>query len=178
MTIQIDTREKVKNRLRREAGFKKAGVDFFEEKLDEGDYCDIENPSLVIDRKYDLMELCNNLSDNPAKDSNGKVLRDSHGRRIVELDRFTRELQRAKDKGIHLVILCEHGGSIRTIEDVRSWVNPRLAQHPMTISGERLYKKLIVLSNTYGFDIEFCTKKETAQRIIEILEKGKVHKVE
>lgn len=174
MTIQVDTREKEKNRVRIEAGFKSEGVDYFEKKLDEGDYCDIENPKLVIDRKYDLIELCNNLSENPAKDGNGKLLRDSHGHLIKELDRFTRELQRAKDKGIHVVILCEHGGGIKELEDVRNWVNPRIAKYPMTISGERLYKKIVALRHTYGFDIEFCTKQETAHKIIQILKEGRV----
>lgn len=80
----------------------------------------------------------------------------------------------AKDKGIHVVILCEHGGGIKKLEDVRNWVNPRTAKHPMTISGERLYKKIVALRHTYGFDIEFCTKQETAHKIIQILKEGRV----
>lgn len=149
MTIQIDTREKARAIKKIVATFDRLGVKHFSSKMYVGDYTNLDNPRLVIDRKQNLFEICNNL--------------------VQDLDRFRRELKHANEAGIKVIILCEHGRGIKTLPDVLNWVNPRLKESPMAISGERLYRKMAALHRTYGVEWMFCTKAETGRRIVEIL---------
>ena len=144
MTIQIDTREKQKAIQKIVAEFDKREISYFSSKLYVGDYMRI-----IIDRKQNLAELCQNV--------------------IQGHKRFTGELQRAIDAGIKLIILCEHGGSIKKLEDVMNWKNPRLRISPMAVSGERLFKILHTIQKKYNIDILFCDKRNTGKRIIELL---------
>lgn len=169
MVIQIDTREKpdvIKNII---AEFDRQSVKYFRSKLHVGDYINLDNPRLAIDRKHNLAELCANTSDVPKKDAKGRFKRYESGELETELKRFTDELKRANDIGIKLIILCEHGGNIKTLSDVAKWNNPRLKESPLAVSGERLYKKLYMLSKTYNVEFVFCDKKSTGKRIIELL---------
>lgn len=152
MTIQVDSREKpkaVKTILKQ---FDSAGVAHFVSKLPVGDYISLDNARLAIDRKQSLNELVSNC--------------------CQQHDRFRAELERANTLGIQLVILCEHGKSVQSLEDVRNWTNPRLSKSPLAMSGERLHKVLLTMSIKYGVDIQFCDKRHTGQKIIEILEAG------
>ncbi len=152
MTIQIDSREKDRAIKQILADFDDMGVKWFVSKLPVGDYMNMDNPKLIIDRKQNLNELCKNV--------------------VQDHARFARELTRAKEYGIHLVILCEHGHGITCLADVLNWVNPRLKQSPMAVSGERLFRILSTMQcNTNQYDVEFlfCDKDETGKRIIEIL---------
>jgi hypothetical protein len=78
-------------------------------------------------------------------------------------------LERAKKLGVQLVILCEHGAKIKRLEDVIMWQNPVCKKHPLAMSGERLFKVLFQLRDTYGFEIEFCDKRRTGAEIVRIL---------
>ena len=154
MIIQIDTREKSKAIKKILADFDRAKVKHISSKLYVGDYMNMDFPRLVIDRKQNLSELTNNV--------------------CQEHKRFTAELKRALDAGIHVVILCEHGGKIETLDDVREWVNPRLKDSPLAVSGERLHKILSTMKKTYDFEILFCKKADTGKEILRILsEAGK-----
>lgn len=149
MTIIVDTREKQKAIASILSEFAKQKVAVIRNKLWVGDYQLLENPMLVIDRKQNLSEICNNV--------------------VQEHKRFTAELQRAKDVGIHVVILIEHSRNIRELEDVRHWVNPRSRVSPMAVSGERLFKILYAIQKKYNCEFLFCEKSQTGKRIIEIL---------
>lgn len=151
MTIQIDTREKPDAIKKIVAEFDKQGVLQIRSKMYVGDYMNYDNPRLVIDRKQDLLELCKNTT----SDKDHK--------------RFINEIKKAKSAGIKIIFLCEHGENIETLDDVRSWVNPRLKESPLAVSGERLYKTLYTISKTYGVEFLFCSKAETGKRIIELL---------
>lgn len=166
MTIQEDTREKKKEVERIEQQFDALGVYHFRSKLPVGDYMNLDNPRLVIDRKHDLGELCTNVTQ--------------------QHERFKRELLRAEEIGIKLIILCEHGEGIKSLEDVFFWKNPRRQQYKwvtvngrprrvkidpkkMAISGEALYRTLNTIKDRYGVEFYFCTQEETGQRIVELL---------
>ena len=149
MTIQIDTREKAKAIQKILRHFDSSGIKHFSSKLPVGDYMILDRPRLAVDRKQSLSELCQNV--------------------CQDHKRFTAELKRANEYGIHLVILCEHGGKIRKLEDVINWENPRLKESPMAMSGERLYKVLSTMAKTYKVDFIFCNKNETGKYITDIL---------
>jgi hypothetical protein len=159
MVIQVDSREKRHIIERILNGFDRRGVQFYISKLYKGDYMNIDNPRLVVDRKQNLAEVAYNFTD-ARKTTKGYS------------SRFENEMAEAKKLGIKIVFLVEHGGQIRSIEDVPKWVNPRLQESPMAISGERIYRKMLAFQNYYGVEFQFCNKAQTADRIIEILKGG------
>lgn len=161
MVIQVDSREKRHIIQRILDGFDRRGVEHYTSKLYKGDYMSLDNPRLVVDRKQSLLEVAVNFTD-------GKRTSKGYG------SRFEQEMADAKKMGIKIVFLVEHGGQIRSIEDVAKWVNPRLKESPMAMSGERIYRKMLAFQNYYGVEWQFCSKAETADRIIEILQERKI----
>lgn len=149
MIIQIDTREKARAIKKIIVEFDRRKITHISSKLYVGDYMNLDNPRVIIDRKQNLLEICTNV--------------------CQQKKRFTDELARASQAGIKLIILCEHGTGIEKLDDVKKWVNPRLKESPMAVSGERLYKILLSLKNRYNVNFEFCDKKNTGSRIIDML---------
>ena len=160
MIIQVDTREHEKEWERISAQFDNLGMTYFRSKMYVGDYMNMDNPRVVIDRKKDLQELCGNV--------------------CQQHERFRAELMRAKEIGIKVIILCEHGHGIKCLEDVIFWENPRRkireyvdgkwqTFETKAMRGEHLYKILSTQEERYGVRFEFCEKEETGRRIVEIL---------
>ena len=149
MQIQVDSREKQRAIAGILDDFDRYGIKYFSSKLYVGDYMNLDNPRLVIDRKQNLLELYQNLCQ-------GK-------------QRFYGELERAKQNGIKMVILCEHGGKIKSLDDVAEWQNPRLNNNPYAWDGVKLRKELMICASTFDVDLQFCDKRTTGRRIIEIL---------
>lgn len=164
MTIQIDTREHKRELTRIEKQFQALGVDYFKSKLYVGDYISLDNPRVVIDRKKDLLELCGNV--------------------CQQHERFRSELVRARDHDIKIIILCEHGEDINSLEDVYFWENPRTKPtkwimrngHPVKIpesgggiQGEQLFKSLCTIRDRYNVSFAFCDKENTGAEIVRLL---------
>lgn len=164
MNIQVDSREHASEWERISKQFDAIGVKYFRSKLYVGDYQSLDNPRLVIDRKKDLQELCGNV--------------------CQQHERFKNELIRANQNGIKIVILCEHGEDIQSLEDVYFWQNPRkhrviwktvngkrvkTVASDKAIDGNQLYKSLCTIRDRYNVDFIFCQKDETGQKIVEIL---------
>lgn len=149
MTIIVDSREKPRAIKKILARFESEDIQHHVSKLPVGDYMSLDNARLVIDRKQSLGELCGNV--------------------CQQHRRFAAELELAGKLGIKLIILCEHGGGIEKLEDVAGWVNPRLKDSPMAMSGERLYRVLLAMSKKYNAEFLFCDKDSTGRRIIELL---------
>lgn len=153
LTVLMDTREKPNAVQTIMKQFEAAGVRVIRTKLWVADYQLFDNPHLVVDRKANLQELVGNV--------------------CQQHKRFAAELSRAQEVGISVVILVEHGGGIKSLEDVPNWVNPRLKVSPLAVSGERLYKILKAMEYTYKVRFEFCNKANTGRRILEILTEGR-----
>ena len=160
MIIQIDSREKAKATQKIIAEFDIQGIKHPVSKLMVGDYMNYDNPRVIVDRKQNLTEVCSNV--------------------CQDHDRFRRELVLAKENGIKLIILCEHGKDIKSLEDVIFWKNPRSEKRKKidgkwqtvqtnAMKGDVLYKILTTLQEKYGCEFQFCTKEETGKRIIELL---------
>ena len=145
MTIQVDTREKARAIEGIIKEFDKQGVTHFSSKLYVGDYVNLENSFLVVDRKQNLLEVCSNV--------------------CQQHKRFVNEIKRAKAAGIKIIFLVEHGKNIKSLEDVKNWVNPRLKESPLAVSGERLYKILSTLERKYGVEFRFCDKRNTGKTL-------------
>jgi len=164
MTIQIDTREHKNEAARIERQLDAMGVEHFRSKLYCGDYQSLDNGRLVIDRKKDLLELCGNVTQ--------------------QHERFRRELIRAKEAGIRIIVLCEHGHGIERLSDVYFWDNPRLhaekwivedgrprkvPAYPKATTGEKLFQSLQTISTKYGVRFEFCDPVHTGETIVRLL---------
>lgn len=149
MTIQIDSREKPKERIRIEAQLDRLGVQHFCSKLYAGDYASLDRPRLCVDRKKNLLELCGNVTQ--------------------DHERFRKELLRAQEAGIRLIFLVEHGFPIFELRDVPCWTNPRRRTSPKATSGEQLYKTLCTIRDRYNTDFLFCAPDDTGRTLTEIL---------
>lgn len=150
MTIQIDSREHKWELARIQRQLTALGCKTIVSKLYVGDYQSLDNPRLVIDRKKDLQEICGNVTQ--------------------QHERFQRELLRAQEAEIQLIILIEHGDDIQSMEDVYFWDNPRLSKSPKATTGKSLYRSLCTIRDRYNVRFEFCTKRETGQKIMELLD--------
>ncbi len=150
MIIQVDTREKAKAIRQIMRTFDAQGIKHVPSKLYVGDYMNMDNPHLVVDRKQNLLEVSNNV--------------------CQDHERFRAELKRAAECEIKVIVLVEHGEGIASLEDVIFWQNPRLATSPKAMTGERLYKILRTLQRKYGCEFAFCEKKDTGKEIIKWLE--------
>ena len=129
----------------------------------------------TIDTKQNLLEVCNNL------------VGSSHRR-------FRDEAILAQQNGIRFIVLVEEGTKVKSLNDVEHWTNPRRWQYckkngistrgdveaeiaefvrnggdkPPT-SGEQLSKMMRTMSDRYGIIWEFCDKRHTGERIVELL---------
>lgn len=159
MHIYIDSREKPKAITEILKTFDEKGIKYMTNKLYVGDYQRLDNPMVIVDRKQNLNELYSNFTS--------------------QHDRFRNELIRAKEAGIRLVILIEDK-KVSSIDEVVIWENPRRKKRVnvdgkwKTITtkarnGDWMYKVMNTMMKKYGVEFEFCNKKETGNRIIEIL---------
>jgi hypothetical protein len=167
MTIQIDTREHKHEAERIEKQFDAMGVSHFRSKLYCGDYQSLDNGRLVIDRKKDLHELCGNVTQ--------------------QHERFRKELIRAQQAGIRIIVLCEHGEGIERLSDVYFWTNPRLFKrkwvvvdgkprqvpaYPKATTGPQLVRTLETINERYNVQFFFCDPVNTGEMIVRLLGGG------
>lgn len=144
MTIICDSREKKNEHIKKY--FDKNNIDYIVQKMGVADYQILENDKIVIDRKQNLDELAKNLMNK--KDHS----------------RFWKEVRRAKNKGIKLIVLCEHGKDITNIESVSKWNSKHSG-----ITGRILLEEIYRVHIAYGVEFIFCTKRQTAKKIVELL---------
>ena len=149
MTIITDSREKariIEGTLRY---FDDHGIKHYSSKLIVGDYMNIDNPKVIIDRKHNLSELANNLTNDSG--------------------RFMREVRLAKELGIQMIVLCEQGAWVKGIKDVAEWRNPMQGKIPYAISGKDLMERIYRVHIAYDVDFLFCDKRSTGKKIVELL---------
>lgn len=143
--ILVDSREKKFNHI--EEYFKAHDVPYEVRKLDTGDYYNTDNPSVIVDRKQNLQEICTNLS-------KGKE----------NVSRFTRECKRAFENHVRFVVLIE-GTNCRELNQIKDWKS-KYSKH----TGRWLLGEMFRLTMSYKVEWKLCRKNETAKRILEILE--------
>ena len=123
---------------------------------------------VCVDSKFDIQELISDIC--------GK-----------QHDRFRDECILAQNNGIKLYILVENKGgqikgskivnpTIRRLEDLHSWVNPRRCiyrsgkqLYPSATRGVSLMKACMTLEKRYGVIFKFCEPEESGKTIIELL---------
>ena len=174
MIIQVDSREK-DNKYILEY-FDSVGQQYKTgQKLICGDYSDILNHSICVDKKSSgsgLMEITQNV--------------------CQDHKRFIAEIERANECGIRLIFLIQEE-SIKTLEDVEHWQNPRyikwikikncqkvgkmksfkISKVPPT-NGKQLFKILSTIKEKYGCEYVFAKKEDMGKKIIELLTEKEV----
>lgn len=165
ITIQIDSREKTHAISHITRYFDMNNIKYYTNKLLFGDYMNLHNPMVIIDRKQNLVEVQGNITQQHL--------------------RFRNELIKAQENGFKLIILIEEN-QIKTLEDVRDkYINPRMKQWSMArkkalkkglefkqrppLSGKQIYEILNTMEQKYGCKFMFCRKEEMAKKIIELL---------
>lgn len=146
IVIQVDSREQKYDHVTNY--FDSKGIKWVRSKCVVGDYVNLENPMVVIDRKKDLQEVAGNV--------------------CQQHDRFVRELELAKELGYKMIILVEEP-NITTLPNVCSWYNFRRRNNPKAINGKTLYKIMKTMSEKYDFEWKFCKKSECGKTIVELL---------
>ena len=146
MVIQIDSREQKYDHVVKYLDSE--GIKHVRSKCVVGDYVNLENPMVVIDRKKDLQEVAGNV--------------------CQQHDRFIRECELAKELGYRMIVLVEEP-SIKNLVDVCSWYNWRKKKNPRAVSGKTLYKIMFTISQKYGVEWAFTTKQNCGKRIVELL---------
>lgn len=155
--IIVDSREKPKAIERTLDYFEKNGIEYEVSKLLFGDYMDWNRPQIVIDRKQNIAELAKNCT--------------------IESDRFRREMEKAKKAGATLVILVEQNRykdrnkwiEVESIRDLLMWSSPHTI-----VRGEKIYRVLASWSAKFPIRVEFCDKRSTGRKIVEILYNGEI----
>lgn len=145
--IIVDSREKKWSHIK--DYFEQNNIPYVVHKLDVADYQIEGSDKLVIDRKQNLDECCSNLCTN-------------------DMGRFWREVRLAKDRGIKMIVLVEHGRNYHSIKDVANWKSKYTK-----VTGKRLMEEMYRVHIAYGVEWFFCTKKDTGRRIVEILNNDK-----
>lgn len=119
-------------------------------KLFVGDYTFLNNQSICVDTKKDLQEIVGNVT----KDH----------------ERFVNEIIRAEENGIKLYFLIVTDGTIKELEDVNRWFNPRIKHSPKATKGTTLFKILYKIEKKYNTKFYFTTRSKCGEDLINILE--------
>lgn len=149
--------------------FDEHGIEVKRTKLYVGDYTLPTDQSVCIDTKKDIQELI------------GDICGKSH-------ERFRNECIRAQEANIQLIILVEnkpgyvdkkqtiYNKVVRSVDDLFSWVNPRLfiwksgrQKYPQATKGAVLAKCCKTMQQKYGVEFQFCTPEESGERILSLL---------
>jgi ribosome-associated protein len=176
LTIIEDTRQQADKHKIENAQLQSLGVKILRSKLPVGDYANIKNLSVIIDSKRDLQECMKNICGGGMKKKNGET----------EHDRFRNECILARDNGIKLIVLVEHGWGIKSIDDVSLWINPRIEAFNRTVkamqrkcqstagmrapnTGLTLAKSMRTMQEKYGVEFQFCSRGDAGKKILELL---------
>lgn len=166
MIIQCDTRQKMgkKHHQIKEQWFLDNGHEVIHSKCLVGDYVCPSNGSVAVDTKQHCSELYQDL--------------------IQDHERFHNECVLAQKCGVKLVILVENSDGFTKPEDIKRWTNPQMYRYwkakkkaeqaglkppKPPASNVQLLKIMSSMTRDYGVEFQFCSVKDSARRIVEIL---------
>ena len=152
MVVVEDSRNQTGKHKNIDAYLESVGVRVLRTKMIVGDYTLPADQRICIDTKKDMVEVSQNIFQDHA--------------------RFRRECELAKDCGIHLVVLIEDN-TVANWDELLKWTNPQPNRSALTPNGERCYKVMKAMEYSYGVEFQFCKKKDTGKRILQILTEGK-----
>lgn len=155
MVLIEDTRNQIGKHKNIALYCKRNGIEIIRQKLDVGDYA-FPNGKISVDTKQDVMEICKDIMSSDHR-------------------RFRSECERAQKLGIQLIILVEEAVPYG---DVSMWKVPRWTSSnewhkygdPMTrVDPGVLQKAMQTMTEKYGVEFRFCTRRQSPQRVIKYL---------
>lgn len=152
IVVVEDTRNKIHRHDNIKSYLKDSGIMLIRSKLIVGDYAIANKQNVSIDTKKDMVELSQNI--------------------FADHKRFREECKLADDCGIHLVVLIEDD-LVGGWDDLMNWISPQPNRSSLTPNGERCFKVMKAMEYTYHVRFEFCDKRQTGRRIVEILTEGR-----
>ena len=155
MVIVEDSRNQIGKHKNINAYLKSVGLRVIRSKLIVGDYVIANRQDTSIDTKKDMVEVSQDI--------------------FQDHKRFRAECELAKDCEIRLVVLIEDN-TVSNYEELLQWVNPQPNRSALTPNGERCYKVMKAMEYSYGVEFQFCKKKDTGKRILQILTEGQHEK--
>ena len=155
MVIVEDSRNQIGKHKNINAYLKSVGLRVIRSKLIVGDYVIANRQDTSIDTKKDMVEVSQDI--------------------FQDHKRFRAECELAKDCEIRLVVLIEDN-SVGSYDELLKWVNPQPNRSTLTPNGERCYKVMKAMEYSYGVEFQFCKKKDTGKRILQILTEGQHEK--
>lgn len=146
MIIIEDTRNKIGKHERLNNDLRKSGHTVIRNKLIAGDYARADSQKVLIDTKQDWVEVA------------GNICGSQHAR-------FRRECELAQQCRLQLIILVEEDC------EPEEWIVPRRKSgKPITqVKPQIMAKAIKTMKQKYGVDFIHCDKKQTANKIIELL---------
>lgn len=166
--LQVDSRQQAGKHDLKDEYFQKNGIKTLRSKLPFGDYAIIDNMSVIVDTKKDLMEVEGNLT--------------------KQHIRFRNEIVNANSVGIGIVILIEEEIQYKNLDDVAArykiplWkstsyqmvngkkeVKHRKGQPMGVFNVETIIKAMKTMQEKYAVIFAFTTKEKCGEAIIDIL---------
>lgn len=150
MVIIEDSRQKPDKNKHIKEQLEALGHTVIRSKMLVGDYQIANKGDTVVDTKYGMGEIENNL--------------------VHDHERFRNECILAQEAGIKLIVLIQDE-KLKQPADVFSWYNPRLRFSKKAIKGNSLAKIMYKMKEKYGVTWCFCKKSEVGKTIVELLSK-------
>jgi ribosome-associated protein len=118
--------------------FRDNGIELTQLPLPVGDYIEItDSVQSVIDRRGDKLKKMDFMGSYKISVDTKADLQEVVGNIQGKAhNRFRDECILGMNNGIKLYILVEHGGNIKSLEDVKSWINPRIFLYEKKIRKE------------------------------------------
>ena len=175
------------------------GCELIDLPLPVGDYIAVtEEVEDTIKRRGDRLKKMDLLAVTHTSIDTKQNLEEVYGNLIGKShQRFRDEAILAQQNGIRFIVLVEDGSKIKTLSDVEKWKSRRFwkycKENGISIKGDvdaevadfvnhggqkppvygaQLMKAMQTMSERYGIIWEFCDKRSTGRRIIEILRDG------
>lgn len=159
LTIVQDSREKIGKHKDVENYFKSHDITILRSKLPFGDYTLVNDMSIIIDFKQNMLEIEGNLTHDHV--------------------RFRNEILNANKCGIGLIILIEEEQQYKNLEDVKArykiprwkYSSPthKKGQLVANFNVETIVKAMQTMQQKYGVLFIFVTKENCGQIIMKIL---------
>ena len=151
MVIIEDSRQKPDKNKHIKVQLESLGHTVIRSKMLVGDYQIANKGDTVVDTKYGMGEIENNL--------------------VHDHERFRNECILAQEAGIKLIVLIQDE-KLKQLADVFGWYNIRKKWSKNAVSGRTLGKIMYSMKEKYGVQWEFCKKSDVGQRIAALLEVG------
>ena len=149
--IIVDTREKEQAITHILFQFRETNTDYIIKKLDYGDYYNTDNPNVVVDRKYGIVEIAKNICSEDHK-------------------RLINEIELCNQNHCKMIFLITDE-NVKTLDDLEKWnSNPKdFKKNHTQVKGSTLVKAMRTMIEKYGVEFRFARLGDYGRTLLDIL---------